>query len=397
MLSFSIRSIVACWIGLLASLGPQAARAAGEGFQTLAPYAILVDAGSGTVLFEKNADALMSPASTAKILTAELVFQALKEKRLKLDDTFVVSENAWRTGGASSGGSAMFAVLNSSVRVEDLIRGLVIDSGNDAAITLAEGLAGSEDNFASMMTRRAREIGMAKSNFTNPWGRGDPNEKVTAREMALLAAHVIQTYPEFYHYFGEKDFTWNKIHQPNRNPLLAMNIGADGLKTGHIGESGFGLVGSAVQNGERLILVINGLRSARERSSESQKLLSWGFRAFESKALFAAGEVVGSARVYGGVEADVPLVAEKPVTLLIPRGSADKLAGKVVYAGPLMAPLEKGAQVAQLKVFRGTTEVLSMPLKTAEAVPVGSLPHRALDAGLELVTGLVRQNFTKAK
>ncbi len=397
MFSFTLRSFVACWIGLLASLGTQAARAAGEGFQTLAPYAILVDAGSGTVLFEKNADALMSPASTAKILTAELVFQALKEKRLKLDDTFVVSENAWRSGGASSGGSAMFAVLNSSVRIEDLIRGLVIDSGNDAAITLAEGLAGSEDNFAAMMTRRAREIGMAKSNFTNPWGRGDPTEKVTAREMALLAAHVIETYPEYYHYFGEKDFTWNKIHQPNRNPLLTMNIGADGLKTGHIAESGFGLVGSAVQNGERLILVINGLRTARERASESQKLLGWGFRAFESKPLFAAGEVVGSARVYGGVQADVPLVAEKPVTLLVPRGSADKLAGKVVYAGPLMAPLDKGAQVAQLKLFRGTTEVLSMPLKTAEAVPVGSLPHRALDAGLELVTGLVRQNFTKPK
>lgn len=289
----------------------------------------------------------------------------------------------------------MFAVLNSSVRVEDLIRGLVIQSGNDAAIALAEGIAGSEDNFAAMMTRRARELGMVKSTFTNPWGRGDPNEKVTAREMALLAGHVIHTYPEYYHYFGEKEFTWNRIRQPNRNPLLTMNIGADGLKTGHLAESGFGLVGSAVQNGERLILVVNGLRTSRERGTESLKLLSWGFRAFEPKAIYAAGEVIGAARVYGGTQEEVPLVADKAVTLLVPRGSAEKLSGKVVYTGPLGAPLEKGAQVAQLKIFRGTAEVLSIPLKTAEEVPVGSLPHRALDASLELVTSVVRKNFAK--
>ena len=390
-----LRSALTVSVFLLLGVAAHAAAAPTESFQTLAPYAILVDADTATVLFEKNADTLMSPASTAKVMTAEIVFRELKENRLKLDDTFVISENAWRTGGASSGGSSMFAVLNSSVRVEDLIRGLIIQSGNDAAIALAEGIAGSEDNFAGMMTRRARELGMTKSSFVNVWGRGDPNEKVTAREMALLAAHVIHTYPEFYHYFGEKEFTWNRIRQHNRNPLLTMNIGADGLKTGHIAESGFGLLGSAVQNGERLIVVVNGLRTSRDRANESAKLLSWGFRAFEPKAIYAADEVVGAASVYGGTQGDVPLVADKAITLLVPRGSGDKLTGKIVYTGPLVAPVDKGVQVGQLELFRGAAEVLSVPLKTAESVAVGSLPHRALDAGLELVTAVVRKNFAK--
>ena len=384
--------------GLVAFVSPVRAGGTGGGvetFQTIAPYAILVDAETGTVLFEKNADTLMAPASTSKIMTAEIVFHEIKEGRLKLDDTFVVSENAWRRGGAKSGGSSMFAAVNSSIRVEDLIRGLLIQSGNDAAITLAEGISGSEDNFAALMTRRAREIGMTKSTFTNPWGRGDPDEKVTARDMALLADHVIRTYPEFYHYFGERDFTWNRIHQLNRNPLLTMNIGADGVKTGDIAESGFGLVGSAVQNGERLLLVINGLRTGRDRATEAVKLLSWGFRSFEPKMLFAADEIVGTARVYGGTEDDVPLAADKAVRLLVPRGSGERLTGKIVYTGPLMAPLAKGARVAQLKIYRGNTEILATPLRTTEDVPVGSLPHRAFDAGLELVTAVVRQNFTK--
>ena len=383
-------------LGLVVACGGAGAAAPGTGeFQTIAPFAFLMDADTGTVLFEKNADAPMVPASTTKIMTAEIVFHEIKDGRLKLDDKFVISENAWRRGGASSGGSSMFAVLNSRISVEDLIRGLVIQSGNDAAIALAEGISGSEENFAALMTRRARELGMTKSTFTNPWGRGDPGQRVTAREMALLAAHVIHDYPDFYRYFGEREFTWNKIRQLNRNPLLTINIGADGLKTGDIAESGFGLVGSAVQNGERLILVVNGLRTARDRASESLKLLGWGFRSFEPKAVYAADEVVGTARVYGGTASEVPLVAGRPVTLLIPRGSGDKLSGKITYLGPLRAPVEKGRPVGDLKIFRGATEVLSTPLVTADSVGVGSLPHRALDAGLELVTSVVRQNFRR--
>ena len=249
--------------------------------QTSAPHAILIDSATQSVLFEKDADALVVPASTAKIMTAEIVFHEIKLGHLKLDDQFLVSETAWRYGGAPSRGSSMFAALNSSVRVEDLIRGLVIVSGNDAAIALAEGIAGSEGAFAALMTKRARELGLEHSTFTNAWGRGDPEQKVSPREMAALANHVILTYPDLYKYFGEKDFTWNKIKQTNCNPLLTMDLGADGLKTGNIDESGYGIVGSAVQNGQRLILALYGAATAKERVEEARKIFLWGFRSFE--------------------------------------------------------------------------------------------------------------------
>src|SRR5271170_1151334 len=263
--------------------GPTGGRAAAA-IQTKAPYAFLIDDNTGTVLLQKNADSSMTPASTTKILTAEIIFRELTGGRLKLDDTMAISANAAREGDAESGGSSMFAQANTRVRVEDLLRGLLIASGNDAAIALAEGVAGSEASFAALMNKRARELGMTRSTFTNPWGRGDAGQKVTPRDMARLAAHGISTYPQYYKYFGETEFTWNNIRQLNRDPLLGMNIGADGLKTGHLAKSGFGLVGSAVQNGHRLILVINGLKTARERASEASKLLEWGFRALDHRS-----------------------------------------------------------------------------------------------------------------
>jgi serine-type D-Ala-D-Ala carboxypeptidase (penicillin-binding protein 5/6) len=247
--------------------------------QTKAPYALLIDDNTGAVVFAKNADAPMSPASTTKILTAEVVFRELVEGRLRLDDAVTISPRAAREGDAESGGSSMFAQANSQVRIEDLLRGLLITSGNDAAIALAERVAGSEENFAILMNKRARDLGMARSSFANAWGEGSPRQRVTARDMARLAAYVIHTYPQYYRYFGEAEFTWNNIRQLNRNPLLAMNIGADGVKTGHLAASGFGLVGSAVQNGHRLILVLNGTRSEQQRASEARKLLEWGFQA----------------------------------------------------------------------------------------------------------------------
>ena len=368
------------------------ARAA-DTFQTTAPFALLMDADTGSVLFDHNADKPMAPASTTKILTAEITFREIKEGRLKLDDTFVVSENAWRSGGAKSGGSTMFAALNSRIPVVDLIQGLVVQSGNDAAITLAEGISGSEDNFATLMNRRAKELGMDHSVFQNPWGRGDPNQRVTPRDMAALGRYVIRTYPDLYRYFGEREFTWNKVRQLNRNPLLTMNIGADGLKTGDIAESGFGLVGSAVQNGERLIVVVNGLHTAKERANESFKLLSWGFRSFESRDLYGADEVVGTAKVFGGDAATVPLVAGAPVKLLVPRGAGEALSGRITYRGPLQAPVAQGTTVAELHVTHDGSDLLTVPLKTAAAVGTGSLPRRALDAGWELGATLIRQNF----
>ncbi|MGC2224311.1 MAG: D-alanyl-D-alanine carboxypeptidase family protein [Methylocella sp.] len=376
---------------LLAGPAGGVAAAFAQTFQTSAPHAILIDSASGSVLFEKDADALVVPASTAKIMTAEIVFHEIALGHLKLDDQFVVSETAWRYGGAPSRGSSMFAAPNSQIRIEDLIRGLVIDSGNDAAIALAEGIAGSEGAFATLMTKRARELGLEHSTFTNAWGRGDPEQKVTPREMAALANHVILTYPDLYKYFGEKDFTWNKIKQANRNPLLTMDIGADGLKTGNIDESGYGIVASAVQNGQRLILALYGAATAKERVEEARKIFLWGFRSFDSKTIFQAGETIGSAKVYGGSASDVPLIADREVTILVPRTATGKFTGRIVYTGPLIAPVEAGQEVARLKIFRGTELILDLPLKTAAAVEQGALPRRAMDAGIEYATGLFRK------
>jgi len=363
--------------------------------QTSVPHAILIDSATGSVLFEKNADALVIPASTAKIMTAEIVFHEIALGHVKLDDQFLVSETAWRFGGAPARGSSMFAAPNSQIRVEDLIRGLVIVSGNDAAIALAEGIAGSEGAFATLMTKRARELGLEHLTFTNAWGRDDPEQRVTAREMAALANHVILTYPDLYKYFGEKEFTWNKIRQTNRNPLLTMDFGADGLKTGNIDNSGYGLVGSAVQNGQRLILALYGASTARERAEEARKIFLWGFRSFDSKTLFQAGETIGSAKVYGGTSSSVPLAADGEVKILVPRNMTEKFSGRIVYTGPLIAPVEAGRQVARLKIFRGTEQILDLPLKTAAAVEQGTLPRRAMDAGIEYATDLFRRYVVK--
>ncbi len=367
-----------------------------EPIQSSLPHVLLMDAATRTVLFERGADDTVTPASTAKLMTATIVFERLASGKLRPDTVFTVSETAWRQGGAPSRGSTMFAALHSQVSVINLLRGLIIDSGNDAAITLAEGIAGSEGAFATLMTARAHELGFPHLTFTNAWGRPDADQKVTARDMALLADHVIETYPELYRIFGEREFLWNKIKQPNRNPLLLMDLGADGLKTGNVDSSGFALIGSAVQNGQRLIVAIYGARTANERAEEARKLLQWGFRSFESRRLFAGGDPVGSAQVFGGDSRDVPLVAAKEIRILMPREGGEKLTARVVYTGPLAAPLDANQTVANLKLTRGTAEVLSVPLQTGRAVAVGTLPHRALDAGLEYLTGLFRRYVLKA-
>jgi serine-type D-Ala-D-Ala carboxypeptidase (penicillin-binding protein 5/6) len=371
---------------------PQPAQA--QGFQTIAPTAILMDAESHAVLFEKNADELTAPASMAKTMTAEVVFNEIKNGRLNFDSEFAISENAWRKGGGGSGGSAMFAKVHTNVRLEDLLRGLIVQSGNDAAIAIAEGVAGTEDNFARMMNERAKQIGLTKSTFRNATGYGHPEQKATVRELAKLALYIIETYPDLYKIFGEREFTWNKIRQQNRNPLLFLDIGADGLKTGNIDEAGFGLIGSAVQNDQRLIVVVNGLKSAKDRAAESRKLLDWGFRAFESQQLFAAGQVVGEAQVFGGNRRALPLVSKKPVRVLVPRGDGERVTARIVYTGPLKAPVQKGAEVARLQVNRGDMQAVEMPLYANEDIQEGTLSQRALDGLLEFSTGWVRRAFT---
>ena len=368
-----------------------------DGFQTAAPTAILIEAESGTVLFEKNADQLVAPASLAKLMTAETVFNEIKEGNIKLEDEFVISEDAWRRGGAPSGGSTMFAPIHSRVSVSDLLHGAIIQSGNDSCIALAEGIAGSEDAFVRLMNGRARELGLTQSNFTNSTGLPDPEQRVTVRELGKLARHIIHTYPEFYKWYGEKDFTWNKIRQSNRNPLLAMNIGADGLKTGFTKEAGYGLVGSAVQNDLRLIVVVNGLKSANERADEARRLLNFGFNGFESRVLFEEGQKVGDARVFGGEERYVPLEAQgkKPIRLMVPKNTTDRIVARVVYRGPVPVPVAQGQQIGVLKVWRGDNIALEIPLQAAESVEGGSLQRRAMDGLTELFGGWFRAVLQK--
>ncbi|CAM5221327.1 serine-type D-Ala-D-Ala carboxypeptidase OS=Bosea thiooxidans OX=53254 GN=SAMN05660750_01337 PE=3 SV=1 [Bosea thiooxidans] len=381
---------------LVLAMASLAAAGHAQSFQSPAPFAILLDSESGAVLYEKAADELMVPASMAKLATVLVAFQDMAAGRLTPDSEIGISENAWRKGGAPSGGSTMFAIVNSRLKLSDILQGIIVQSGNDASIALAEAIAGDEATFGRVMTERVRALGLTKSVFRNATGMPDPQQRVTARELALLADHIIKTYPELYKIFGQRDFTWNKIRQQNRNPLLTMDIGADGLKTGNIDELGYGLVGSAVQNGQRLIVVVNGLKTARDRASEARKLLEWGFRAFERRQLFAAGENVGEASVYGGEKGRVALRSKGAISLLMPRGSSERLTARIVYRGPLLVPVEEGAQVARLVVTRGDIKTLDVPLYAAEAVRTGPLQSRALDALLEAATGWVRKALSRS-
>jgi D-alanyl-D-alanine carboxypeptidase (penicillin-binding protein 5/6) len=355
-----------------------------------APHAILIDAENGSVLFERAADRMIFPASLAKLMTAEYVFNELREGRLKLTDEFMVSENAWRRGGAPSHGSTMFAAIYSKVPVDDLIHAMIIQSANDACIVLAEGLAGNEADFGAKLTARARTIGLEKSVFTNSNGLPDPGEQVTTRELAMLARHIIRTYPDFYKLFSQMDFTWNKIRQQNRNPLLGSMSGADGLKTGYTKEAGYGLVGSAVQNGLRLIVVVNGVNTDKERADEAKKLLEWGFRNFEQRVLFAEGQTIGAAKVFGGASSRVSLVADGVVRVMLPKTGPDKLIARIVYQGPVPAPVTEGTRIGNIKVWRNDNLILSMPLKAAESIGKGNMPQRAFDAVTEKIIALVR-------
>ncbi|MET3580621.1 D-alanyl-D-alanine carboxypeptidase (penicillin-binding protein 5/6) [Mesorhizobium robiniae] len=371
---------------LLLSLVPAAAQL----FETKAARAFMIDAETGTVLFSKDADKPMPPASLAKLMTMEVVFDAIKSGRVTLDDTFVVSENAWRTGGAPSGTSTMFAKLKSTIRLEDLIQGVTVQAANDGCIIIAEGFAGSEANFATEMTDRARRIGLEKSTFVNSTGLPADGQQTTVRELALLALHIWREYPDLYRYYGQTDFTWNKITQRNRNPLLAMDIGADGLAVGMSEVSGFGIVGSISHNGTRIVAAMSGLASDRERAEEARKLLDWGVRAFQKTEIFAKDEAVGEAQVFGGAKSGVALKAKGPVNIFLPIANRDKLTAKIVYDGPVTAPVEEGQPVGALQVWIGDTLSQETPLFAAESVGVGSLRQRALDAVKELAVGWLR-------
>ncbi|WP_292130704.1 D-alanyl-D-alanine carboxypeptidase family protein [Mesorhizobium sp.] len=373
-------------LGLLLMLSPAQAQL----FETKAAQAFMIDADTGTVLFSKDADKPIPPASMAKLMTMEVVFNALKSGRLKLDDTFVVSENAWRRGGAPSGTSTMFAKLKSAIRLEDLIQGVTVQAANDGCIVIAEGMAGSEDNFAGEMTERARQIGLKTSTFVNSTGLPADGQQTNVRELAQLALRLWREYPDFYRYYGLKDFTWNKISQRNRNPLLAMDIGADGLAVGASETSGFGIVASVSHDGKRVIAAMSGLVNDKERAEEARKLLDWGVRSFEKTEIFAKDEVVGEAQVFGGAKSGVTLKAKGPIDIFLPITNRDKLTARIVYTGPVAAPVEEGQPVGALRVWIGDTLSQETPLFAAETIGVGTLPQRALDAVKELAIGWLR-------
>ena len=383
------RSLVAvCAAILMVVSAPGSASAQGE-FDTTAPFALLMDYESGTVLYQKNADEPMEPASMAKLMTVAVVLDLVRDGGLSLEDEFFISENAWRRGGAASGGSTMFAELNSQVSVDDLLHSVIIQSGNDASIALAEGIAGTEATFANIMNELAAEIGLTASHWTNASGLPDPDMYTTARDLANLGRYIIREFPDYYENFSISEMTWNGITQPNRNGLLNMGIGVDGLKTGHTEAAGFGMVASTTEGGRRLIAVVHGTQSDSERVTQTRNLLTWGVRGFERIPAFAAGATVGHARVYGGELAEVPLVGEGSIDLYVPRGSRRCLSAQIVYEAPILPPVAEGQRLAELHVLCDDQIIQSAPLYAGQAVGEGDLVRKATDALFELALGWI--------
>ena len=327
-------------IGLGMGLGMTPAKAE---IITPAEFVMIMDYESGDILYEKNADMPMKPASMAKLMTTYLLFEQLQNGSMRLEDKFIVSEKAYRKGG-----SRMFVEIGSQVTISDLLRGIIVQSGNDAAIVVAEGLAGTENAFAEEMTARAQSLGMVNTVFGNSTGWPDEKTTTTARDLAILAKAMIKNHPEFYGIYAEKSFTYNNIKQPNRNPLLYTVEGADGLKTGHTSESGYGLVGSAELNGQRIILVINGLTSVKERKMESVRLMNLAFRTFKKFELLTADKTVKDAPLWMGNEETVPLVSPVTVSRVMTRKSHNTMTTRVVFPDEIKAPITKGQEIGQI-------------------------------------------------
>lgn len=354
-------------------------------FATKARQAYLVEAKTGTVLLAVNENQAFPPASLAKLMAMEVVFSALKRGDISGETVFPVSEHAWRTGGAPSGTTTMFAALNSRMRVDDLVRGVIVQNANDACIILAEGISGSEGEFAARMTARAKDLGFGRSNFGNATGLPDAKSVTTARDLVELARHIHREYPEYYSLYSQPDFEWNKIFQRNKNPLLGLNMGVDGLGAGFAEGTGYALTASVARDGTRLFLALGGLASDKERLEESRRILEWGLSSFETKVLFRAGEVVGQASVYGGDHRYVDLIAREPIDIYLPTNNPERLTGRIVYHWPLRAPVSEGQQVGTLRILSGDRLVREVELVTSQQIGTGSLSSRATDALLELM------------
>jgi D-alanyl-D-alanine carboxypeptidase (penicillin-binding protein 5/6) len=372
-------------VGILAAVAQGEARAQTPAFDTKAKQIYLIDAETGTVLFARGEDDPIPPASLAKLMAMEVVFEALDKGELTPETIYTVSEHAWRTGGAPSGTATMFAAIKSQIRVGDLIQGATVHLANDACIVLAEGMAGNEAAFAERMTERARELGMPVATFKNATGLPDPGNRITMRELVTLSRHLREAHPNFYRLYAQPEFEWNKILQRNKNPLIAANVGVDGLATGFAEGFGFSLAASMQRGDRRVYLAMGGLESDKERTEESRRVLDWAMTNFEKRRIFADGETIGEASVYGGAASHVGLVAGGPVEVLLPVNNPERLTARIVYKWPLTAPVAAGQQVGVVKLWNGDKLIREVPVRTAEAVGSGTLTSRALDALQELL------------
>lgn len=369
---------------LAATLAPPPANAQSDDFEARAERALLLDVDSESILYEKKADEPFAPGNMAKLMTLAVVFDAIKDNRTSLSASFSVSEHAWRTGGAPSGKSTMFAEIHSKIAVRDLIKGAIIHYGNDGYIALAEGLAGSEASFAGLMNDLAGKLGMENSVFTNPTGDPDPAMVTTARDMAHLALYLKKAHPGLYRTFSTEDFEWNSIYQRNRNPLLGLNLGADGLITAFDEAAGYGLVASTQRDNRRQILVISGLPSPAQRVVETRRMLNFGIRGFDPLVVFDAGVVLGAARVFGGEALFVEVVTESEVRALLPREGGARLSAQLRYRSPLIAPIEEGQQIGVVEISRDGQIARTAPVFAGRTLGRGAMPERALSSLMEL-------------
>ncbi len=357
-------------------------------FETKAPYAILIDARSGNVFYEKDPDTPVPPASMSKLMTMIMVFEGIRKGELSMDQEILVTVDAWKRGGSSSGGSTMYVNPNTRVKLSDLMQGVIVQSANDACIAIAEAISGTEEAFATKMTARARELGLKNAIFKNATGLPDPDHKMSVRDLVTLARYININFPEYYKFYSQPEFTWNKITQQNRNPLLKDYPGADGMKTGYTREAGYGLVGSATRDGRRLMMVITGLKTLNERKQEAQKLLDWGFRQFKSIDVYAKGDKVSRARVWGGQQNWVDLVTPESVKIALAPQEQAAVEVKLTYTGPLMAPVKAGETVGYVRFLVSGNAVAEIPVETAAAVEAtDSMFSRALDSVLIMIFG----------
>ena len=381
-----MRRLLAAFVALAlagpALVGPAlVGPALGQTHDTPARAAMIVDLTSGATLLEKEADMPLPPASMSKLMTLYMAFEALDRGLISLDDQFRTSARA-----AAMGGSKMFIREGELVSVENLLRGIVVQSGNDAAVALAEALAGTEDAFAQRMNERAADLGLTNSHFANATGWPDPEQHMSMRDLVRLTTLLIEQFPQFYPMFAETEFTWDGVKQRNRNPLLGLGIGADGLKTGHTEEAGYGLVASAVRGDRRVVMAIAGLDGMSERSHEAERLINWAFRAFETRRLYAKGEGLVEAPVWIGAASRVTLAPERDVTVTAPYGNIDKAALKIRYDAPVEAPITQGQRIGSIEIAVPDLPPFSVPLVATAAVERGGFLTR-VQAAAELLLG----------